>query len=477
MKADITYFKVIVLAFVMMVSSCVSDDSFFPDETGEITSTIALVTILNELGSNTTLISDSDLCFAFQYPIVLGYNNDSTISIESFRGLLNAISGQSGNFNITGLQFPLQIKYRGNDTLVTIANEGDLLQVLRECEFDTFRDDFDALFRQCFRFDYPITVINTENTEVTIENQESLVRFIGDQNTNYQPNFKFPLNVLVGPNSTTVQVASYYDFYEVINDCVGCPNIRFEIELEGDNLYRIISGFEIRDDFQVSLVINGETISDAILDGNVFTRELLPGTYEVCVKVISPDCPEGKKVCQQLVVEEICPELAFVSEQEQGTLQYNFTANFSGIDQISYDWLVDDQVIEGNDGGANGDNIFTFQFAPGIHNVCIMAETELCPNGTKFCQEIIVCPELFFEAEQQGVTNSYTFTANFPGIQDVTYNWTINDEFQETDGGADGDNIFTFQFNPGASYEVCIVAEVEGCTTQNKFCRTIDVPQ
>ncbi|SHI66441.1 hypothetical protein SAMN04488508_102363 [Aquimarina spongiae] len=474
MKIIKTYFKTLALIFLVLASSCVDDDSFFPEERGEITSSIALVTLLNQLVS-TPGVSEDNLCFSFQYPIVLGFNNDSSIRINDFQGLVDAISGQSGNFNITGLAFPVTIQFGTSTSPVTIQNEAGLIEVLRECELGTFRDEFNALFRQCFKFDYPITVINSQNAEVTIENQEAFVGFLMDQGGTYQPNFRFPINVLVGPDLVSETVSSYFEFYSIINSCVGCPNIRFEIRSVSDTLYEIVTNFEILDNFQVSLKIDGQVVSNAVLDGNIFRQEFTPGTYEVCVKVVSPDCPEGKEACQTLVVESRCPNLGFTFEQEQGTFQYNFTANFEGISDTQYNWVVDDQVIEENDGGAQGDNNFVFQFTPGAHRVCIATETPLCPQGTEFCQDIIVCPELFFTAEQEGNTNTYVFNADFLGIEQVTYQWTIDGEPQETDGGVAGDNTFTFQFTPG-TYEVCIESEIAGCEPAPKFCVTVTVP-
>lgn len=473
-----SYFNIFSLVVVLMLAfSCVSDDSFFPEENGEITSTIALVTALNEFGTDAAEISEENLCFSFVYPIVLGYNNDSSIRISDFQGLVNVLTGQSGNFNVNGIQFPFQITFNGTNTTTTVQNEAAFLGILRECQIDTFRDVFNSLFRQCFKFDYPVTLINSNNIEVEIEDEQSLLRFIDEEGTSYQPNFKFPISVFVAPGFTTsVQLSTYFDFYQVANACVGCPEIRFDITSDSDFQYNITANFEIRDSFDVSLIVNGETDANTTLDGNVFRREFRPRTYEVCVKVISPDCPEGKKVCQSLTVEPVCPELSFQFEQEQGTLQYIFTADFVGINDIVYDWVVDDQIAEEADGGGNGDNQLLFQLTPGMHRVCIRTETPDCPNGTEFCEDIVVCPELAFIAEQQGDTTTYEFIADFPGIGDVQYDWKIDNQVQETDGGVDGDNTFTFQFEPGATYQVCISTVIEGCNPSPQFCQEIQIP-
>lgn len=476
MKKPITYIRGFLLVLVMQLSSCVNDDSFFPEETGgNVTSTVAMVSILNDIDSRGDTVVESELCFSFVYPIVLGYNTDSNIRVNSFSGLLDVIAGQSSNFNISGIQFPVEIKFKGNDTSFKVEDEDSLYDVLRECQLHTFRDDFVSLFRQCYRLEYPITLFDDLRTEVIIENIEAFNRFVSGQRDNYQPNFKFPIKISVAPDFEETTISTYYEFYNIINTCVGCPDISFEIEQISNTRYQIIPSFEIKEGYEFFFKIDGEVITEVVIDGNPFTREFTsPGIYEVCIRVVTPDCPEGKKVCKEIVVETVCPDLRFESEREPETFSYNFMANFEGINETQYDWVVDDQIVEDNDGGVNGDNMFIFQFTLGIHNVCISAETPLCPIGTEFCQEIIVCPEPFFVAEQQGITNTYDFIANFLGMRDITYQWTINGEFQENDGGASGDNIFSFQFDPGLSYEVCIVTEIAGCTT-SKFCVNIDI--
>ncbi len=479
MKKFKTYSKALLLILILVLSSCVNDDSLFPEETGnKVTSSVAMVTFLNDVAQKGDTVLESQLCFSFVYPIMLGYNTDSSVQINSFSGLLDVIASQSANFNIEAVQFPIEIKFAGSETMTRIENENAFFNILRECEIATFRDNFDSLFRQCYKFEYPLTLFDAQKVETLIESNEAFARFLAGQQDTYQPDFKFPIKIMVAPSFESVSVSNYFEFYRIINDCKGCPDIRFDIELVSDTRYQIIPNFEVREGYEVSFKINGELITDVVIDGNPFTREFLPGTYEVCIMVVTPDCPLGKKVCKEIVVDPICPDLRFDFEQEPDTFSYNFTANFPGINETTYNWIVDDQVVEDNDGGANGDNLFMFQFTPGMHKVCISTETPLCPQGTEFCQDIQVCPEPFFTAVQQGATSTYDFTADFLGMTDITYEWTVNGNVIENDGGAGGDNMFTFQFDPGTTNEVCIVTEVEGCTTSpnSKFCISVTIP-
>jgi len=200
-----TYIQIVVLILVLF-SSCVTDDSFFPDEnTGDIVASTSVVTVLNNFNSE-SILPENQQCFKFVYPITLGYNTDATIRVDSYDGLVDLIASQGDNFNITGLQFPFQIIYTENDVTVTITDEASFLDVLRECQFDTVRDEFDQFFNSCFKFQYPVTLLNADQNEINITSDEEFQMFYQNQGVDYQPNFKFPVNLLVSPNFDTTTI-------------------------------------------------------------------------------------------------------------------------------------------------------------------------------------------------------------------------------------------------------------------------------
>ncbi|MEQ9403602.1 MAG: hypothetical protein RIM99_08460 [Cyclobacteriaceae bacterium] len=83
------------------------------------------------------------------------------------------------------------------------------------------------------------------------------------------------------------------------------------------------------------------------------------------------------------------------------------------------------------------------------------------------------CPELFFETEKISQFN-YTFTADFPGIENLSsYEWLIDGEVVEIDGTANqGDNLLTESLGFGL-HEICIRAENPECALGTEYCRTI----
>ncbi|WP_299247893.1 hypothetical protein [uncultured Aquimarina sp.] len=485
MKNFNTYIQFLILFFLIFLSSCVNDDSFFPEEDkDDVISSAAIVTVLNNFNSDTTFPSESQQCFRFVYPITLGYNTDSTIRIDSYDGLVDVISSQGANFNVTGLQFPIQIVFGNTDIEVPITNETDLLNILRECQFDTVRDEFDRFFNSCFKFDYPVKLLNADGDEINITSDEEFAIFYQNQGAAYQPDFKFPVNLLVSPNFESTSIDTYFGFFRIMESCERrCPELNFTFELEDRfNLgYRFVADFP---DLEIlgayDWFVNGELVES---DGpnnqgdNVLLRDFVtPGTYEVCIKAETETCPEGVEFCKTIEVTTLCPELFFEFEQEPGTLGYSFVSNFEGIDELTYQWFIDNQLIE-EDGGANGDNTLFSELSPGVHNVCIKSTTPSCPDGTEFCREIVVepiCPDLFFTIEQEGNTSGYNFFAEFQDIGTTTYEWTINGDIIEQDGGPGGDNTLFFQFDPG-TYEICIQAETSTCPEGTQFCEVLIV--
>ncbi|MDY8137663.1 hypothetical protein [Aquimarina sp. 2201CG5-10] len=484
MRRLITYFRVLLIVQLVLLNSCVNDDSFIPDNSGDdITASTAVVSILNDFRAVDTSSLENELCFRFVYPIILGYNNDSTIRIDNFRGLIDVISSQSINFNITGLEFPIQIIYRNSDGPITIENETALISVLRECGFDTLRDELDKFSDRCFTFDYPITLLSQTNEEVTVDSAEEFDVFWQNQGVDYQPRFKFPVNVLVAPNSTEVEINTYFGFYRIINNCEFCPQLGFTSEVT-NNLeleYKFVASFpdlQLVDKYK--WYINNEFIEEdgvGVQGDNMLVHSFnASGTYQVCMKADIADCPEMVVFCREIVIDSFCPDLFFEFEQEPETLGYNFTASFNQITDVTYQWFLDNDMVE-SDGGANGDNMLFLELTPGTHNICIRTEATSCPQGTEFCREVMVepiCPDLAFTIEQQGNTSSYDFIAAFSGIDTTPFEWLVDGMVVDNGGGAGGNNTLTRQFSPG-TYTICIRAESNTCPDGTEFCEQLVV--
>ena len=389
-----TYFQYLIILWMISFSSCVNDDSFFPEEnTGDIVSSSSLVTILNNFNSEANFLPEEEQCFRFVYPVTLGYNTDSTIRVDNYDGLVAAVSSQGTNFNITGLQFPVDIVFNTEDSIRTILDEETLLNVVNECNINTFRDDFDQFFNTCFGFQYPVTLLDIEGEEVTLSSDQEFQIFYESQPVVYQPNFKFPIQI-VNERDEVIIIDTFFGFYQALEMCdIRCPQLNFDVEMIDPFTleYLFTASFSNLEDTEgYEWFIDDEFIE---MDGprNDGDNMLIfsfdePGQYEVCIMAETPDCPEGISFCELIDVPEFCPDLFFETVQEMNTSVYTWTASLEGIEALAYQWFIDDQFIE-EDGGVSGDNMLSSELSLGTHEVCIRAVTSSCPEGIEFAKK------------------------------------------------------------------------------------------
>jgi len=389
---QITYRAVFFVAIVLLFNSCVDDDLSFPDSRAtNIVSSVNVISMFN------TIKKANDSCFTFKYPIDLGYNSDASIRVTDAQGMFDALASQSSNFNIVGIQYPIQIKFRAGNEFISVADEEDLVDVLAECEIPSLRRELAGLSDQCFGFNYPIRLFTIDNKETAINSFIEFKDFIASQGDTYQPIFVFPITVKQDNSSQVVIIQNYFDLYQLLNTCTNCPDITFSSEqVVAPGKYKFTPS--IQDERAMyTWSIDGMKVGD--FESRMYQYDFLAningnepggqGEYEVCVKVVTPDCTTGTTFCKRIAVRNPCPELLFSIDQEGQTTSYNFIADFEGKNDIVYSWLIDG-VEKEQDGGPEGNNRFFFQFDPGTYEVCIFTETPDCPAGVQFCKELIV---------------------------------------------------------------------------------------
>ena len=264
-----------------------------------------------------------------------------------------------------------------------------------------------------------------------------------------------------------------------------CPDLFFEArQLERPNKYKFIADFPEIEETRYEWFINGELVENdnQNVDNYLFWEFEEPGRYEVCIKTETPECPNGTSYCKVIEVEEVgegCPDLFFIAEKDGDNPAYYFQVEFEGADEFEWlGWFINGELVEDSNNGDN--NRFYYQFEPGRYEVCLMTETPECPEGTSYCKVIeiegnAVCPDIFFEAEQDGDNPAYYFYPNaFEGIDNVTLEWSINGEYVGTSSGHN--EPFYYQFNPG-SYEVCLSVETPDCPQGVTFCKVIEIEE
>ncbi|MBW1294530.1 hypothetical protein [Aquimarina litoralis] len=291
--------------------------------------------------------------------------------------------------------------------------------------------------------------------------------------------------VCVSVASETCPIEVCKEIVVDIDETNPCPDLFFETrQLDRPNHYKFIADFPGIEETRYEWFINGEVVEtdNQNADNYLFWEFSEAGTYEVCIKTETPDCPEGTSYCKVIEVEEVdgnCPELFFLAEQDGDNPAYYFQVEFPNADQVEWlGWFINGELVEDSNNGDN--NRFYYQFEPGRYEVCLKTETPDCPQGTSYCKVIEIegataCPELFFEAEQDGDNPAYYFYPSaFEGIDDVTLEWSVNGDFVGTSTGHN--EPFYYQFAPG-SYEVCLSVETPDCPQGVTFCKVIEIEE
>ncbi|TSE08621.1 hypothetical protein [Aquimarina algiphila] len=207
-----------------------------------------------------------------------------------------------------------------------------------------------------------------------------------------------------------------------------------------------------------------------------------PGKHTICVRVITEQ--RTIEACAEINVDvdqnNPCPDLFFKAKRYQGPFTYKFIANFEGVENASYEWSVNGELVQEASQNDNQYLIYNFEQA-GEYEVCIMTETPDCPQGVSYCKVIEVkddnnglCPELSF------ITEGNLLFANFPEMEELeAYEWFVDGQLVETESlqNQDRDDLLNLEsYNPG-TYTVCIKAETPDCPNGTEFCKEVVIPE
>lgn len=278
---------------------------------------------------------------------------------------------------------------------------------------------------------------------------------------------------------------SYCKVIEVKEVDGTCPKVYFEKEMEPGtvgtyNFEAVLKGNT--EGAEIKWFINDERIehpTDPQEGARVLTYQFDPGAYKVCLKVFTPDCPDGAIFCKEIRVgEDSCPKPSFSRDGEY------LYADFEGRDDLKwYGWYVNGELVDDEYLNRNRDNKFFLEnLEIGTYEICILYETTNCPDPSdnKFCKEIVIerqedCPKLSFEAEQDGDNPAYYFYPEmFDGMEDVKLEWYANGDYIGASPDSPLKNPFYYQFNPGR-YEICLRVETPECPNGAEFCKVIEI--
>lgn len=226
------YFKplLVVLFFATFLFNACQDENYINLNDNDLTTqeSINLQTLLsqinneyNEANSPSSNFEQDSLCFQFVYPIQLIYNNQNTVSLNGFNGLMEILNNQTPEHHIVGITMPFQVTTNGQTQ--TISNQEELIALLESCDFTFFNDEIQNSF--CFDIVYPINITGENGQTSSINNIQEFLAFLNTQSNGYQANIVFPISVIY--NNQTMTINSLYALNELINSCneggCNCP--------------------------------------------------------------------------------------------------------------------------------------------------------------------------------------------------------------------------------------------------------------
>ncbi len=257
-----------------------------------------------------------------------------------------------------------------------------------------------------------------------------------------------------------------------------CIGLHYEYARITDLVYVFEAEFEGMNEVLYTWYVDGDSIKTEALDAertHRFEYEFTEGEHEVCIVSSNDECGEEAYCKTILAGAERCPELSFEVAQESENL-FIFTSNFEGLEEVSYKWFINEEEVDKeNFDDVDTDHKLIWDFETGEYHVCIVADIDGC-GEIVFCKEIRVipdnCPDLSFTKTEEG-KNTYLFTADFEGKEEVSYMWYINDDLVDKENfeGTETDHKLFWQFDPG-QYHVCMVVPTDECA-EVEYCMEI----
>ncbi len=248
-----------------------------------------------------------------------------------------------------------------------------------------------------------------------------------------------------------------------------CPVLSFKATEDPENVYLFEADFAGKENTQYTWLLDSVEVGSENFPGDQtdhkFYWQFAPGEYQVCIVTEDNSCGY-RESCQTIIAErpDSCPDLFFETE-EISSRNYKFTADFDGIDTLTwYGWFINGEYIEEEGTMNNGDNMLDYVFdSVGVYEVCIMTETPGCPAGISYCQTIEAdfCRPMSFTSVKSPDAPAYTFTADFEERDALDYEWAVfeNGDYlggETREAGSSDDHEFYWQFQTGVDYVVCL---------------------
>ena len=217
----------ILLMMATMAISCTEDEGNVTEveknteePPKEIESSLALRATLEnmkEVQGITGRSVQNELCFQFDYPIVLSYNDDSTVEVITYNHLLSLLLEETVELHIVGIQYPFDIIQ--NDSNQTFQEESEFQALISDCGYDYMEvNDVVALTDDCFTVDFPITVYVNGEAETFTSQAQAQEFFVNYSGTIESINFDYPFTVIMTSDDSQMTISDDYELIDLVEN-------------------------------------------------------------------------------------------------------------------------------------------------------------------------------------------------------------------------------------------------------------------
>ena len=223
--------KVLILfVFATFAFGCSDDDSQLNTENSDLEevtgmdgsfalrATLENIKDLEHLGRNSQ--NQNQLCFQFEYPINLEYNDGSFLEVASYSDLLDSLINETASMHITAIEFPFNVIQ--DNSSFSISNEADFQTLVADCGYDMVSfDDVVAITDECFTVNYPISVFVNDDLETFNSESDAQSFFLNYNDEINALGFDYPFTVNLVEDNTEVVVNDDYELIYLVEETCG----------------------------------------------------------------------------------------------------------------------------------------------------------------------------------------------------------------------------------------------------------------
>lgn len=211
------------VSIATLVACSTSDDAGAPERNLEFQESLALRINLEEIRTQfgNPQRAANELCFNFEYPIDVAYNDGSEVTVTDFDNLLELLLQETVESHITEIAFPFNVILADGATQ-TIEDETQFQTLIDDCGYDFITvADVLAVVDECFTINYPLVLVVNDEEQTFNSQQEAEDFFTNNNNDIVSVTFSYPLSVTFVEDGTTLEITDDFELVNLITNTCG----------------------------------------------------------------------------------------------------------------------------------------------------------------------------------------------------------------------------------------------------------------